>query len=151
MELLRELRGRNVEIRVIAPQQTGTLGVNPNCLEDIHGSFRAIYGMKGDFLCLIRPDGHIGLFQQKIDLVSLRSYLDLIGPQKQNLKEEEPLCEMQGAEIDASEFVEVDDPGLSAVRLATRQKRDCVRFRAEVSRKVAKAQRRKWDNDPAFM
>ena len=116
VELLRELRGRDVEIRVIAAPKSGSLGVNPNCLEDVHGSFRAIYGMKGDFLCLIRPDGHIGLFQQKIDLASLRSYLDLIGPRRQDVKAVEPLDEIRNDEIDSSEFIEVDDPELSVVR-----------------------------------
>ena len=116
VELLRELRERDLEIQIIAAQQSDSLGVNPNCLEDIHGSFRAIYGMKGEFLCLIRPDGHIGLYQRQIDLAAVRNYLDMLGPQAVEVKVDEPLSEVQGEEIDASEFVEIDDPALSAVR-----------------------------------
>ena len=116
VELLRELRGRDLDIRVIAAPKNGSLGVNPNCLEDVHGSFRAIYGMKGDFLCLIRPDGHIGLFQQKVDVASLRSYLDMLGPKREEGEVIEPLAEIANDEIDSSEFVEIDDPELSAVR-----------------------------------
>jgi 2-polyprenyl-6-methoxyphenol hydroxylase-like FAD-dependent oxidoreductase len=109
-ELIDELRGRNLDVRVIASPGEDSLGVKPNCLEDIHGSFRAIYGMKGEFLCLIRPDGHIGLFQQSIDLRSLRSYLDMVGP-----KQYEPMEFMPGEEIESSEFIKVNDPELSVV------------------------------------
>ncbi len=44
-------------------------------LRDLHGDFRRLYGMTGEFLCLIRPDDHIGLFQQPINERSLRQYL----------------------------------------------------------------------------
>jgi 2-polyprenyl-6-methoxyphenol hydroxylase-like FAD-dependent oxidoreductase len=110
-QLIEELRGRDLEVRVIASPAEGSLGVKPNCLEDIHGSFRAIYGMRGDFLCLIRPDGHIGLFQKSIDLPSLRIYLDMLGP-----KQEESDELVSGEEIAESEFLEINDPELSAVR-----------------------------------
>ena len=45
------------------------------CLIDVHGDFRRIYGMTPDSLCLIRPDDHIGYFQQPIDEHELQSYL----------------------------------------------------------------------------
>ena len=45
-----------------------------NCLVDIHGDFRRIYGMRGKFLCLIRPDDHIGLFQRPIVEDRLQDY-----------------------------------------------------------------------------
>jgi 4,5-epoxidase len=47
-------------------------------LADPHGSLRAIYGMSGEFACIIRPDGHIGLFQRPVNLERLQSYLSLL-------------------------------------------------------------------------
>jgi hypothetical protein len=47
-------------------------------LADPHGSLRAIYGMSGNYACLIRPDGHIGLFQRPVNLDRLQSYLSLL-------------------------------------------------------------------------
>ncbi len=44
-------------------------------LADIHGDFQRIYGVRGEFLYLIRPDGYVGLFQQPIDERALRAYL----------------------------------------------------------------------------
>jgi hypothetical protein len=48
------------------------------CLIDHHGSLGKLYGMRADGLCLIRPDGHIGLFQRPIRLHRLRDYLAAI-------------------------------------------------------------------------
>lgn len=52
----------------------------PNSLIDLHGDFRRLYGMDGSFLCLIRPDDHIGLFQRPIDFTQLERYLWRISP-----------------------------------------------------------------------
>ncbi len=49
------------------------------CLRDAHGDFRRLYGMAGDFLCLIRPDDHVGLFQRPINEASLDDYLGMLG------------------------------------------------------------------------
>ena len=50
---------------------------------DVHGDFEELYGMHGNFLCLIRPDGHIGLIQNPVDRDSLEKYLGRIcDPQK---------------------------------------------------------------------
>ena len=72
--------------------------------------------MKGDFLCLIRPDGHIGLIQQPIDLPSLRSYLDMLGPKQEELEGDGQLSDVMSDEIDSSEFIEVEDGELSVVQ-----------------------------------
>jgi hypothetical protein len=32
-------------------------------LVDVHGDFGALYHLRSEFLCLIRPDGHVGLVQ----------------------------------------------------------------------------------------
>jgi hypothetical protein len=50
------------------------------CLLDVHGDFQRIYGVKEDFLYLIRPDGHVGLYQRPIDEWSLRDYLRKLFP-----------------------------------------------------------------------
>ncbi len=83
--LIAELCKRDLEVRVIASPEDESSPNDPRCIHDTHGSFRKIYGMKGEFLCLIRPDGHIGLFQQRIDLSSLRSYLEMLGRPRQKM------------------------------------------------------------------
>jgi 4,5-epoxidase len=47
----------------------------PRCLVDVHGDFRRLYGMTGEFLCLVRPDDHVGLFQRPISELALGDYL----------------------------------------------------------------------------
>ena len=44
-------------------------------LVDVTGDFGQLYGARGEFLYLIRPDGYAGLFQHPIDERALRSYL----------------------------------------------------------------------------
>jgi 2-polyprenyl-6-methoxyphenol hydroxylase-like FAD-dependent oxidoreductase len=48
------------------------------CVLDVHGDFEALYGLREDFICLIRPDGHIGLIQQPVSIAGLKDYLKLI-------------------------------------------------------------------------
>jgi 2-polyprenyl-6-methoxyphenol hydroxylase-like FAD-dependent oxidoreductase len=45
------------------------------CLSDAYGDFHRIYGITGEFVCLIRPDGHVGLFQRPFREASLKGYL----------------------------------------------------------------------------
>ncbi len=47
-------------------------------LKDLYGDFARLYGARGSFLYLIRPDGHVGLFQRRMDATSLASYLKKI-------------------------------------------------------------------------
>jgi 2-polyprenyl-6-methoxyphenol hydroxylase-like FAD-dependent oxidoreductase len=47
-------------------------------LVDVHGDFGALYQLRSDFLCLIRPDGHVGLVQAPFDEAHLIDYLALI-------------------------------------------------------------------------
>ena len=44
-------------------------------LKDIYGDFARLYGARGPFLYLIRPDGHVGLFQSRMEPRSLAAYL----------------------------------------------------------------------------
>ena len=46
-----------------------------DALIDITGEFQRLYGARGEFLFLIRPDGYVGLFQRPIDERRLRAYL----------------------------------------------------------------------------
>jgi 2-polyprenyl-6-methoxyphenol hydroxylase-like FAD-dependent oxidoreductase len=47
-------------------------------LEDIHGDFARLYGARGPFLYLIRPDGHVALFQRGAEAKELARYLKKI-------------------------------------------------------------------------
>jgi hypothetical protein len=47
-------------------------------LKDIFGDFARLYGAQGPFLYLIRPDGHVGLFQRRMERRSLAAYLEKI-------------------------------------------------------------------------
>jgi 2-polyprenyl-6-methoxyphenol hydroxylase-like FAD-dependent oxidoreductase len=52
--------------------------VAPRHVEDVYSDFARLYGAQGSFLYLIRPDGHIGLFQARVDPASLADYLKKI-------------------------------------------------------------------------
>ncbi len=44
-------------------------------LIDVSGDFHRLYGARGEFLYLIRPDGYVGLFQSPIDERALQTYM----------------------------------------------------------------------------
>jgi 4,5-epoxidase len=47
----------------------------PGELEDVYSDFARLYGGTGPFLWLIRPDGHVGLFQSPAEAKALATYL----------------------------------------------------------------------------
>jgi len=49
--------------------------VAPGEMEDVHSDFARLYGARGPFLYLIRPDGHVGLYQQEAEPTLLADYL----------------------------------------------------------------------------
>jgi 2-polyprenyl-6-methoxyphenol hydroxylase-like FAD-dependent oxidoreductase len=49
--------------------------VAPGQLEDVYSDLARLYGADGPFLWLIRPDGHVGVFQACVDPASLANYL----------------------------------------------------------------------------
>lgn len=63
--------------RIVPPEVAGQPG-GAGCLVDTFGDFRRIYGMSDEFLCLVRPDGHVGLFQRPVQHGALRTYLSAI-------------------------------------------------------------------------
>jgi 2-polyprenyl-6-methoxyphenol hydroxylase-like FAD-dependent oxidoreductase len=71
----RSLRAALSEAKIDVYNLGAVEDVDADCLIDIYGDFRRLYGMTGDFLCLIRPDDHIGLFQRPPNERSLREYL----------------------------------------------------------------------------
>lgn len=44
-------------------------------LRDRHGELARLYGMSGQYICVIRPDGHVGLFQRPIRISPIRTWL----------------------------------------------------------------------------
>jgi hypothetical protein len=44
-------------------------------LIDVTGDFQRLYGARGEFLYLVRPDGYVGLLQRPLDERALRAYL----------------------------------------------------------------------------
>jgi 4,5-epoxidase len=63
---------------MLVPAEDAFGGRRPHCLIDAHGDFQRLYGMSQEFLCLIRPDDHIGLFQRPIREGALNTYLTQI-------------------------------------------------------------------------
>ena len=61
---------------IVSTQSAGTLP--DEYLEDFYSDFTRLYGAQGPFLYLIRPDGHIALFQRQAEASSLIIYLKKI-------------------------------------------------------------------------
>jgi 4,5-epoxidase len=77
-DLLLAFEKLEIPAYVVTPT-TARLRLNRKCcLSDIHGDFQQLYGLAGEFLCLIRPDGHLGLIQQPFHVLSLKNYLRAI-------------------------------------------------------------------------
>ncbi len=76
--LARELSVALINPFVLTSDESETQNDETERLIDVYDDFRKLYGLTGDFLCLIRPDGHLGLIQQPINKGALREYLALI-------------------------------------------------------------------------
>jgi hypothetical protein len=63
-----------IETFLVLPEGAQPRG-DGDFLIDTTGEFRRLYGARGEFLYLIRPDGYVGLFQRPIDERALRAYL----------------------------------------------------------------------------
>jgi 2-polyprenyl-6-methoxyphenol hydroxylase-like FAD-dependent oxidoreductase len=63
-----------VECFLVLPEGAQPRG-DSACLIDATGEFQRLYGARGEFLYLVRPDGYVGLFQRPIDERALGAYL----------------------------------------------------------------------------
>jgi 2-polyprenyl-6-methoxyphenol hydroxylase-like FAD-dependent oxidoreductase len=78
--LLALLGSFSVEGWIVVDPQTAPWQGHSRALTDTHRELERLYGLRGEFLCLIRPDDHIGLIQAPIDETALRAYLRYISP-----------------------------------------------------------------------
>jgi 2-polyprenyl-6-methoxyphenol hydroxylase-like FAD-dependent oxidoreductase len=61
---------------IVSTQSAGTLP--DQYLEDLYSDFARLYGAEGPFLYLLRPDGHVALFQRQAEAGALATYLKKI-------------------------------------------------------------------------
>ena len=61
---------------ILSTQSAGTLP--DQYLEDLYADFARLYGAQGPFLYLLRPDGHVALFQRQAEAGALTAYLKKI-------------------------------------------------------------------------
>jgi 2-polyprenyl-6-methoxyphenol hydroxylase-like FAD-dependent oxidoreductase len=61
---------------IVSTQSAGTLP--DQYLEDLYSDFARLYRAQGPFLFLIRPDGHVALFQRQAEASALAAYLKKI-------------------------------------------------------------------------
>jgi hypothetical protein len=74
------LRLRTLDLDAFTVCESGAArsGVARADLVDVHGDFAKFYGFGHDFVCLVRPDGHVGLILTPAQLAPLAEYLKLI-------------------------------------------------------------------------
>jgi 2-polyprenyl-6-methoxyphenol hydroxylase-like FAD-dependent oxidoreductase len=70
--LMEALQRLGVESYLVLP---GSSRQHRDGLVDVSGDFYRLYGARGEFLYLIRPDGYVGLFQRPVDERALRAYM----------------------------------------------------------------------------
>lgn len=75
-EIARALSTLRIRPFVISTRATDASAAE--CLEDVYGDFRRLYGAEGPFLYVIRPDGHVALFQRDAEPNALADYLKKI-------------------------------------------------------------------------
>lgn len=71
------VRQLDVDGYVVRPA-TSVDPTDPSDLVDINGDFARLYGIRNNYLCVIRPDGHVGAIFAATDRSSLRQYLLMI-------------------------------------------------------------------------
>ena len=72
-EIAAALGALHIRSFFVSRQSAGTLP--DQYLEDVYSDFARLYGAEGPFLYLIRPDGHVGLFQKLAEADPLAGYL----------------------------------------------------------------------------
>ena len=71
-QLMEALGNLGVECFLVLPESARQ---PDDGLIDITGDFHRLYGARGEFLYLIRPDGYVGLFQWPLDERALQTYM----------------------------------------------------------------------------
>jgi hypothetical protein len=77
-DLCDRLRSLDVDGYVVEDAQETGSHSRASGLRDVYGDFATLYGLKNNFVCLIRPDGHVGLVQSASQRQGLVDYLELI-------------------------------------------------------------------------
>lgn len=70
------LEALHIRSFIVSTQSAGTLP--DQYLEDLFADFARLYGAQGPFLYLLRPDGHVLLFQRQAEAGALATYLKKI-------------------------------------------------------------------------
>ena len=76
-ELVARLRRLDVDAYSVRSMRVSGSSAQSQLL-DVHGDFSRLYGFTREFVCLIRPDGHIGLVLAPARLAELISYLEML-------------------------------------------------------------------------
>jgi hypothetical protein len=69
------LERADVDAVLVARDSEPWWHAHEQCLIDSHDDLERLYGLQSPFLCLVRPDDHVGLLQVPIDEPALRDYL----------------------------------------------------------------------------
>jgi hypothetical protein len=69
-----------VEPHLVLPRGSAAGPGQLRALEDVHGDWSKLYGLQGSFLCLVRPDGHLGFVQHSLNEPALTAYMKMISP-----------------------------------------------------------------------
>lgn len=69
------LHTAEIALYFIVGKESDSSPLDTDCLIDIYGDFARLYGMRSNFLCLIRPDDHIGLFQSPVHHHAILEYV----------------------------------------------------------------------------
>lgn len=70
------LEALHIRSFIVSTQSAGTLP--DQYLEDFYADFARLYGAQGPFLYLLRPDGHVTLFQHQAEAAALATHLKKI-------------------------------------------------------------------------
>ncbi len=76
-EFEERLRVLGIDAYVVSADEAGSDQPTAGLL-DVYGDFRRFYGLNSGFVCLIRPDGHVGLILSPLRPNTLVNYLGLI-------------------------------------------------------------------------
>ena len=69
------LRALHIDAYAVSDSAGSRSPASATTLVDAHGDFAALYGVGRNYVCLIRPDGHVGLILDAADHSSLQQYL----------------------------------------------------------------------------